>query len=381
MSKRAWIFSLTAAIILLSSCSNSGESNYRTGMEHYRKAEYTEAVSSLESAIAFDKSDPGYYIGLAMSYLELGEYETALSEMAYALQLDPASQDAYRCQGIIYIAMNDFQNAINSLNTALSLAEGFVGEMEYDILDYRAVAELKSGQYTDAIRTYTILLEVGYHKPEHYYLRGGAYLAVGSMQAGLADYEESIGTATSGYKRYLDIFMTLMEYGYEEDATSYLEKALQLNLGKNEDYFLKGQIYYYLGDFPNAISNLSAAQTEGNPEASLYLGKLYAASNDTITAFTMFRNYLDSNPASGEAYNQLGLIRFQEGAYQEALSYFQAGLDANDFKARKPLLYNEAVTYEYLLDFETAKQKMAAYVNAYPDDADAQREYIFLKTR
>ena len=42
---------------------------------------------------------------------------------------------------------------------------------------------------------------------------------------------------------------------------------------------------------------------------------------------------------------------------------------------------NEIICYENLSDFATAKQKMAEYLEDYPDDEKAQRENIFLQTR
>ena len=75
------------------------------------------------------------------------------------------------------------------------------------------------------------------------------------------------------------------------------------------------------------------------------------------------------------------MMRLKDGAYQEALTYFQSGLGCGDLSAKKSLAFNEAVTYEYLLDFDTAKEKFRAYVAAYPDDTQALREYEFLKSR
>lgn len=42
---------------------------------------------------------------------------------------------------------------------------------------------------------------------------------------------------------------------------------------------------------------------------------------------------------------------------------------------------SEITVYEQQGDFDTALQKMEIYLESYPDDTDAQREYTFLKTR
>ena len=45
------------------------------------------------------------------------------------------------------------------------------------------------------------------------------------------------------------------------------------------------------------------------------------------------------------------------------------------------LLFNEAVTYEYLHDYRQALVLMESYLKTYPDDQVAKREFDFLSTR
>ena len=69
------------------------------------------------------------------------------------------------------------------------------------------------------------------------------------------------------------------------------------------------------------------------------------------------------------------------GDYQAALDAFQAGLAIEGNTVMQSLKFNEVVAYEYLGQFEAAKQAMQQYLNLYPDDEKAQRENIFLQTR
>lgn len=377
--RKTLFLSILSASLFLTACSSKSDSHNTAGLEAYQKQDYTSAISSFTSAITLDNGKADYYINLAMAYVETGDFQNALTQIEFALQLEPKNQSAYRSKGIIYIALNDYENAILALEQALHLADGFVGDMEYDILDYRAVAESKNGNYEKAIGTYTVLLNVGYKPAEHYYLRGSSYLLNGNLEAAQSDFSHAVENQKTSYDMYLNIYTALFQYGAEEEAKVYLEEALKLDLGKKEDNFAKGKIYYFLEDYTNAISYLLKAAD--NSEASLYLGKIYMATGDTTQAFLTFQQYLESNPDNGDVYNQLGVMRLREGAYNEALGYFQSGLKCSDLSARKALAYNEAVTYEYLLDFDTAKQKFKAYVAAYPDDTQAQREYEFLKTR
>lgn len=383
MTKNRHYFLLPALLgtILLTGCSSSAANLDKTGMNYYRQGNYAEAATSFDAAIFKDNSKPEYYIHLAFAYIELGDYTNALSKVNFALELDPNNQEAYRCQGIALIALNRYEEAISSLNKALSYADGFVSDIEYDILDYSALAELKNGNYEEAIKTYTILLNVGYQTGEHYFLRGCAYLANQNPTDAFNDFQEALKASDATYDRYLNVYTCLSQYGYTQEATSYLEEALLLNTGKQENYFAKGKIYYYLGDYENALTNLLSAQSKGNQEALLYIGKIYASQGDSVSAFSTFEQYLEKGLVNGEVYNQMGIIKFNQRDYESALSYFEAGLDCNDLNARKALLYNEAVTYEYLLDFDTAAEKMANYVTAYPNDSSAARENDFLKTR
>lgn len=365
---------------MLASCSGKAEKFNSDGLNHYNAGNYTEAVSSYEAAIEANKGNAKYYINNAMALIELGDYENALTKIGYALELEPGSQEAYRAKGIIYIALNDYENALLALETALSFADGFVGSMEYDILDYRAVAEIKSANYEKAIATYSILIDINYKLQDHYYLRGSAYLLSGNADAAKADFAKAVELQSSDYNLYLNIYTALTQHGYEEDANSYLAKALEADTGKKEDSFAKGKIYYYMNDYQNAITHLYNAR-EKSPEAYLFLGKIYVASGDYTQALISFQQYLETDPENGEVYNQLGMMKYNDGAYEEALQYFQTGLACNDLSSRKTLAFNEAITYEKLLDFTTAKEKLAAYVSSYPEDTAAKREYDFLKTR
>ena len=56
--------------------------------------------------------------------------------------------------------------------------------------------------------------------------------------------------------------------------------------------------------------------------------------------------------------------------------------DAESFsEVLQEMLFNQIVCYEKLSDWENAKSKIAEYIQVYPDDADAQREAIFLQSR
>ena len=71
----------------------------------------------------------------------------------------------------------------------------------------------------------------------------------------------------------------------------------------------------------------------------------------------------------------------QMGEYEEALTAFQAAMNIEDNGMMQTLRFNEIVAYEYMRDYKTAAALMNSYLESYPDDGTAKREYEFLKTR
>ena len=70
-----------------------------------------------------------------------------------------------------------------------------------------------------------------------------------------------------------------------------------------------------------------------------------------------------------------------DGDYDAALNNISKGIAENKADVTESLLFNEIVIYERMLDFDTAKQKMQAFVEKYPENAEARRENLFLASR
>ena len=135
-----------------------------------------------------------------------------------------------------------------------------------------------------------------------------------------------------------------------------------------------------MGRYSEAISSLEKAEQKKHKDIPLYLGMCYEAMGDLNYAASIYTSGMESstNPA---LYNQLGLCQTKLKNYEAALEAFQKGLLCEDESYTQSLRYNEAVTYEYMADFATAKRLMEAYLTDYPNDAVAKREFQFLQTR
>ena len=84
---------------------------------------------------------------------------------------------------------------------------------------------------------------------------------------------------------------------------------------------------------------------------------------------------------SGMFYNQLLTCYLNEEEYDKAKNTLKKAKKYSDVSIEQQLLRNEIILLEKTGDFNEAYEKMKKYLKRYPDDADAQRDATFLKTR
>lgn len=291
------------------------------------------------------------------------------------------NQDAYRKIGINNMAEGDYEKAIKSFQKALDTSLGEIGTEEIDICYYKAAAQFANGDYEDAIETYTSLIKYDKKNPNAYFLRGSVYLNMDKTKKALSDYEKAVEVDSRNYEMYEEIYQNLINSNEEKEAKQYLEHALDIKAKEAEDYAERGHIYYLLEDYDSAKQNLDKAIDKNDKTALLYLAEVYNAMGQTEQAQALLENYVQDNAGDSEALNSLGMMQFNNQDYENALKYFQLGLKVEGAVNKQELLKNEIVAYEYMGDFESAKDKMKSYIKEYPNDESALREYTFLKTR
>lgn len=99
-------------------------------------------------------------------------------------------------------------------------------------------------------------------------------------------------------------------------------------------------------------------------------------------AVSLYQSYLEGDsPEHQSAYARVAAYQVKQEDYDAALSTLEKGIALGDGGSLQELLGNEIAVYEQKGDFETAKLKMENYLEQYPGDEDAAREYVFLSTR
>ena len=312
--------------------------------------------------------------------VENGDYTTASALFDKALAEGADKKLVYRGEGMAYLGRNDFDNAITSFENALHESNGIIEDVDIDISYYLAVAFYKSGKINEALDTLNAVIALKENSDTAYYLRGKINLMNGNKDAACADYNKTIELAPHDYDHYIRICEDLRDAGYEADSNGYIEKAMSSG-GKMSSY-RKGVFEYYLGSYTDARNDLeNAKKTEKSDNLLLYLGRTYEALGDTGYALSIYEEALASDPMNGKLYNQLAMLMIDQKDYKGALDIINQAMEQGVTDGVQNLMYNRAVTCEYLYDFENAALYMKEYVEKYPEDENAQREYLFLKSR
>lgn len=319
-------------------------------------------------------------ISTGMEAVQNLEYEAALQYFDAALEANEDERLLCRGMGLAYMGLSEYENAISYLEKALQLSDGSPKDMDFDINYYLATAYFRNGQANDAISAYDAILALRPKEIEAYYLRGCVKLYSGDYEGAKLDFDQAIAQDKENYDRLIQIYLALDDNGYKDVGKEYFQQVIADNEKTISDYDL-GRIYYYLEDYENARNYLSKVKISTDYEASLYLGRTYEALGDFSYASSIYNDYTLNDQSQPEIYNQLGLCRMQMGEYELALMAFQSGMGIEGNSMMQTLKFNEIVAYEYMEDYKTAAALMNDYLKSYPDDAVAQREYQFLKTR
>ena len=318
----------------------------------------------------------------------LGDIENQIVSGDYAGAIDALNElkdistnrQALRLLGIASMEMSDYEGAINSFSQALSNSDGRVTSMDLDINYYLASAYMKSDNLAEAKACYDAICAIDDTQRDAFFLRAMVELKDGHSDESFADIDKAIALNPNDYDFLVNAYKLLSEYGYRSAGETYLLSALETG-AESMSNLQKGKIYYYLQNYEQARDCLEMARSELDAEVCLYLGRAYEALGDYNYAISVYSDYIARDNVQPMLYNQLGLCQMRLGQYEQALASFESGMRLEDTSLLKELSYNEIIAYEYLGDFKQAAVLMNRYVETYPSDEEASREYIFLKSR
>lgn len=319
-------------------------------------------------------------IAQAMAKISELNYQEALEIFAVAEEAGENEKLIARGRGIAYMGMTQYEEAEKFFLAALDCSNGIPEDMDYDINLYLAAIYTKQEKYTKAEEVYNSILALRPKDDEVKFLRGIVRLKLDKYVEAKEDMDQVVTKAPKDFERILQIYEAMEAAGHKDAGQAYLTDALQ-NYEDQMSDFIKGRMYFYMGEYQKAYVALENARKDGGVDAYLYLGMAYEFTGDYNYASSVYNSYLAKEGADARIYNQLGLCEMKKGEYASALVAFQSGLQVEENTMKQSLLFNEIAAYEYLGDFAQAKLLINKYLAMYPDDVEAQREAAFLATR
>lgn len=314
--------------------------------------------------------------------LEDEDYQLAQSLFEDAAREGEQQMLAYRGLGMAYMGQALYEQAEEAFELALEYSDEKMPENTLDISLYLATAQYRMEKYEQTVDTCTDILEsVEEGNAQAYFLRGASNLKEGLAEDAQKDFDAAVGLAPEDYDLYLNIYECYRSMNLSGIGGEYLQSALNIPGEDMEHYYNRGRIYYYLGDYEEAQSQLIGPVEQKYEPAMLLIAKVYLAQNDTEHAQAVYEQIQQESGVSTHVMNGLALCSMQTGNYDAALGYISQGLALEGTSGKQELYFNEIVAYEKKLDFATAKVKAQEYVTRYPSDEAGQKELTFLQTR
>lgn len=315
-----------------------------------------------------------------MQLVEDFAYEEALGKFEEALLNGEDKELTYRGEGLAYMGLTMYKEAVDSFLKAFSYCNGKTSALEFDMNYYLATAYAKLEQYQQAEEVYTAILDMQPKETDAWFLRGCVRLKQNQKDAAILDFEKAMSFKPDDIDLIVDVYQALAEQNLGEEGKVYLQNVMDGQKSKISDFNL-GKISFYLEDYENARIHLDSALNGNDAEAILLLGQTYEALGDLNYASVVYNTYLEKNTPDVEILNRLGVCKMKQENYEEALQAFNTAIEIQPNSIVQTLKFNQIVANEYLGKFDTAKSLMGDYLNNYPNDTAANREYAFLQTR
>lgn len=163
------------------------------------------------------------------------------------------------------------------------------------------------------------------------------------------------------------------------------------------NYIEQGTQQLEVKQYEEAIGSFeqSLVAEEDAAEAYRGLGMAYYEQQKYEAAREAFQKVIENEgDVTPTLYNFIGVCAMNLEDIGEALEAFQNGIDlAAEVEAKgdestpdytqtvQEMKFNVIICYEKQRDWESAKEKAETYILEYPDDAEAQKEAAFLRTR
>ena len=311
------------------------------------------------------------------TYVANRDFDKALEASEELIAMYPKNPFILRNKAIALMGKKDYGKAVEVFDEAIKLNKKNLKSLENDIIYYKATALFKQGMKEQAYDEISKISDKSKSKAT-YLLQGIIALELGRKQEAITAFDEVISKNRKDYDIYIELFNAMDAYNYTQSGKDYLLKGIEA-AKKSKNNFYLGKLYYFNKNYEMAVKTLENERK--NKAAQIYLSKALYMQDEKNKAFEISDASIKNGDKFGEHYNITALYYMSLEDYQKALDIIDEALASDNLNNISELMYNKAVAYEYLGEFEAAKSIMKELTEKYPDLEAAKREFLFLKTR
>ena len=303
-----------------------------------------------------------------------------MAYMAKAKAQQGAAQQEARLLGITSMEQGDYRDALEQFVAAYGEREDKLSDFQIDINLYMAECHQKLEEYDKALALYDEILAQE-DNAGAFFQRGTLHLAMGKELAATQDYNKAAELENKDFDMYFAMYDILTYYGKDDAALDLLSRALEIKAKDTDASYKHGQIYYILGQMDEAIQVLEEI-LEDEAEAEYLLFLIYEGKGDEEKALAHMESFLERNKngTSIQLY-EIGCRMLALKDYEKAIALFEQALSLDQVPNQQEIMKKLVITHEQRMDFASAFEVMEYYVELYPEDEEAYREYLFLQTR
>lgn len=244
-----------------------------------RQRQYDEAITLAEGALAANDDLVAAVPVIAQAYAQKGDIKSALNIVAAYLESHPDATELYDIMGRLHVGNQDYAAAIVSYERLIDLDPS-------QVVGYLRLIQLYNtqGQQDKAL---PLLDQAITSNPENIVLRAeraSHFQRAGDYQKAIDELEAALEIDSGSEVAQNNLAAVLIDYAPTEQN---LRRAQELTLGFESagnpaQLDTVGWLQYRLGNIPQAISLLKAAEETGGrgPDYWYHLGMAYAANNE-----------------------------------------------------------------------------------------------------
>jgi tetratricopeptide (TPR) repeat protein len=241
---------------------NSWRAQYQLGYVLFQTHKFGPSIEALAKSLQINLNNAEAHKILGLNLVVTGKYDRALLELEQAARLEPDSAEIRYHLGRIYYTRNVFPLAKREFDAAIKLSPSYMkaynnlgltmeamGEEAAALVLYNKAIDLNERQGLHSPWPYINVATFYNHKndPGH---------ALDSAQRGL----NQDPTADQAFVEMAKAYRTLEQW---DQAAEALEKAIEINPGHAESYYILSQVYRKLGrlkESKQAMSNYQKLQ-------------------------------------------------------------------------------------------------------------------------